>query len=194
MAGKVIANTIVAGYPEPGVTADEIVGLVNRYGLPLVGYVGSVSKAYSANISGVARYLENSAPSIGPATCDESVTLEAWPVPSSILVSVHGVLYFSMAHPATGVDDNLVAGVDVMLDGSSVLPAIGSVGQSSLTGTNDVAAHGPYEAYYVDSIPPGSDHVITGRFYANGTKVVFDTESGGLVYAIVKVKVFRVVA
>lgn len=194
MAGRIIGNTIVAGYPEPGVTADEIVGMVNRYGLPLFAYGGPLSKKYDANIAGAAQFLLNTYPSMGPARCSESLTLESWDIPSSILVSVSAALYFVIPSPLTGNDDNTYAGVEVLMDGVSVLSATGSIGQSSLNGANDVGAHSFYEAYYVDTVPEGVERVVSGRFYADGTQIVVYAEALGVVYAVVKVKVLRVAA
>lgn len=193
MAGRIIDNTIVAGYPEPGVTADEIVGLINRYGLPVGGYVSPLSKSYIANPTGAARYLANVAAGIGPASCEESVDLEAWSMPSSVLVSVASALTFLLDYPVTEADDNTYAGVEILFDGDSKIAAYGSVGQSQLDTTNQVGVHSLYEAYYVDSIPAGEAVTIHGKMLLNGTSAVIQADASG-VYAVVRLKVLRVIA
>lgn len=193
MAGRIIANTIVAGYPEPGVTADEIIGLVNRYGLPLGGYTGQPSKTYQS--SGLEQ-LVNSSPSIPPARAFRAIALEAWPAPSNVLISVQATsVLLTLTHPQENVDDSTFAGVDISYGNepyaNPVASAYGTIGQSSISGSNLVGFHSQYECWHADRVPANEEVLVNGVFEIIGTVASINAEAGDY-YVTIVLNIMRV--
>lgn len=188
MAGRIIANTIVAGYPEPGVTADEIVGLVNKYGLGLSGYGGTSSKTYKKSGTIV---LANTFPLAGPSYAEDSLTLEAWPVKSNVLMSVAvSSPALALSNPRQNADGNTYATVIAAIGGEQSV-ASGSIGQSVINGANAVAYHANYECFRIGTIPPGVSVRALGRFEIDGGAIIYEVDDT-FVPVIIRINVLRV--
>lgn len=188
MAGRIFDNVIVPGYPEPGVTADEIVGLVNKYGLALSGYSGVVSKTYSEK---TLVELANDFVLIGPSRGETILDLEEWPIESNIIASVAvNAVTLALPHPYENNDDNTSACVEIQV-GDESSASCGTIGQSVIHGTDPVAFQGNFECLRVDTIPAGVGVRVTGKFFIYGTGMTYVVDGGGVVVYI-SIKVIRV--
>lgn len=188
MAGRIVDNTIVAGYPEPGVTADEIVGLVNRFGMPLGTLDSAPVKQYSDTIF---ETLVNTWPSIGPAFARRTVSLESWALVSNVHVSVSAML-FGDALVIGGVDDNTLGGVAIYTGLVERINTYGAIGQSNVDGANNVGWHSLYEAHWVGQIPAGEAVDVIAEFSMNGNGIVVKAELAG-VFVEFRINITRVI-
>jgi hypothetical protein len=188
MAGRIVANTIVPGYSEPGVTADEIVGLVNKYGLGLNGYEGMTSKTYRLASSG-ALVNTNDYTNVYEAA---PVELEPWPIASNALIMVSAKTANALSPPRQNADDNTYAGIIATIGGIEYL-SYGSIGQSSRDGFFDpVGHHGSYQMHRVEEIPAGLSVLVKGKFQISGIAITFEVNDL-LASASIFVNVMRVI-
>lgn len=174
MAGRIIANTIVAGYPEPGVTADEIVGMINKYGLPLGSRSAKLSQVYHAG--GDLLPIKNTSATLGVPFCAVSETLESWDSPSNVLISIVGVIDMTPESVISyGSDDIIMAGVEVAHGADDEVAAdassIGIVGTSYSVSSNPYI-HGQYQMYHVQRVPAGMTWTIVGRLVVAGSYAI----------------------
>ena len=174
MAGKVIDGNIVPGYPGPGVTAEEILALINRYGMPLgCNTMGIASVRYRGASYGLAQQgqLTNG---LAPLYANDSVALNAWNVDSTVVV--HLTAECVMQHQT---NDDPVGGVSIYL-GDAVYPTSGMTVFEKVDGVGTVSTvsadyqnavpgpHGMYHMAHAFSVKAMEAPTITGILSMDG--------------------------
>jgi len=175
MAGKIVGQAIVKGNAEAGVTIAEIIGMVNRYGLSLGCEKADISKVYK----------KSSSVALSAGTGDpqseyggDSLSIEAWSVPSYLTIHVDAVVHVirdpgNTTSDPGGVGCYIVFSDEYPGDGPIIPPrditaafADGTTGQNNINATVPISYHAFVSCQHIHEILAGEALKVWGVAHA----------------------------